>query len=529
VVVAQETCPIILYGAPRSGTTFLNRILNEHPDIFISGETRIFLWAHASLNRLTRDPVNLYLHRDEIVDHLRAQYPRMIRDFYCGLNPEARYWGDKAPHYVSRQALGCLDTIADLFPETRFIQIVRDGRDVVASLVRKRTRDGEPWTTFEGAHRTWTHALEIGCGFGRAQPPYRYFELRYEDLIRDEVGMARKLFDFLGIEIHPSVVDFCRRQREKRTPLSGPTRDLSGDAAASDWGTVLTPEEQLRSLEILGRHLIQFGYETEASLVEVYRAVAERRARAMVQPVGDAVSSTLPEDATVLVVDPTGGSLTSLAGRTVWPFPQTGDGACASPYLADGADAIAQLETLRAKGADFLLVPSTAFWWLDQCAELKQHLESRYRAVLRRDDAGLVFDLGQPTASTPTDQTEQRRAHREWLDRLHQATEEIATLVPPSESLILLDNDEWGLSDTVAGRSRVPFFESTGGQWGLPPDDGTAIRELEQRREAGTAFMVFGWPSFWWLDLYPGLHRYLRSSHLCVLENDRLVAFDLRS
>ena len=349
MVVAQETCPIILYGAPRSGTTFLNRILNEHPDIFISGETRIFLWAHASLNRLTRDPVNLFLHRDEIVDHLRAQYPRMIRDFYCGLNPEARYWGDKAPHYVSRQALGCLDTIADLFPETRFIQIVRDGRDVVASLVRKRTRDGERWTTFEGAHRTWTHALEIGCGFGRAQPPYRYFELRYEDLIRDEVGMARKLFDFLGIEIHPSVVDFCRRQREKRTPLSGPTRDLSGDAAASDWGTVLTPEEQLRSLEILGRHLIQFGYETEASLVEVYRAVAERRARAMVQPVGDAVSSTLPEDATVLVVDPTGGSLTSLAGRTVWPFPQTGDGACASPYLADGADAIAQLETLRAK------------------------------------------------------------------------------------------------------------------------------------------------------------------------------------
>jgi len=113
------------------------------------------------------------------------------------------------------------------------------------------------------------------------------------------------------------------------------------------------------------------------------------------------------------------------------------------------------------------------------------------------------------------------------LDRKN--AEEIATLVPPSESLILLDNDEWGLSDTVAGRSRVPFFESTGGQWGLPPDDGTAIRELEQRREAGTAFMVFGWPSFWWLDLYPGLHRYLRSSHLCVLENDRLVAFDLRS
>jgi Sulfotransferase family len=210
VVVAQETCPIILYGAPRSGTTFLNRILNEHPDIFISNETRIFQWAHASLNQLPHDPANLFVNRDEFICHLKSQYPSLIRDFYRRLYPQARYWGDKAPHYVFRQTHGCLETIADLFPETRFIQIVRDGRDVVASLLRKRMPDGEQWTTFEGAHRIWTNALEIGCGFGRAQPPLRYFELRYEDLIRDEVGMARKLFDFLGIEIHSNVVDFCQ-------------------------------------------------------------------------------------------------------------------------------------------------------------------------------------------------------------------------------------------------------------------------------------------------------------------------------
>jgi hypothetical protein len=45
---------------------------------------------------------------------------------------------------------------------------------------------------------------------------------------------------------------------------------------------------------------------------------------------------------------------------------------------------------------------------------------------------------------------------------------------------------------------------------------------------AGAGFIVFAWPAFWWLDHYAGLHRHLRAHFRCVLENDRLVVFDLR-
>jgi hypothetical protein len=44
----------------------------------------------------------------------------------------------------------------------------------------------------------------------------------------------------------------------------------------------------------------------------------------------------------------------------------------------------------------------------------------------------------------------------------------------------------------------------------------------------GVSFIVFGWPAFWWLDYYSGLHRHLRSSSRCVVHNDCLVVFDLR-
>ena len=41
--------------------------------------------------------------------------------------------------------------------------------------------------------------------------------------------------------------------------------------------------------------------------------------------------------------------------------------------------------------------------------------------------------------------------------------------------------------------------------------------------------MVFTWPAFWWLDAYPRLQRYLVAGFRCVLQNDRVVVFDLRA
>jgi len=112
-----------------------------------------------------------------------------------------------------------------------------------------------------------------------------------------------------------------------------------------------------------------------------------------------------------------------------------------------------------------------------------------------------------------------------WLQR---ATEELAALVPPGATLILVDGQEWG-SDVMAGRHVIPFLERDGQYWGAPPDDETAIRELERVRKSGADFMVFASPAFWWFDYYTGTLRHLRSNFRCLLENDRLVVFDLRA
>jgi anthraniloyl-CoA monooxygenase len=123
------------------------------------------------------------------------------------------------------------------------------------------------------------------------------------------------------------------------------------------------------------------------------------------------------------------------------------------------------------------------------------------------------------TKTTPEDAT--------WYHQLQLAMREIGALIPAGESFILVDEDSWWV-DAGAGRRAIPFLEHDGHYWGPPPDDETAIRELERLRGSGAGFMVFGWPAFWWLEYYAGLHRYVRSRYRCLLENERLVVFDLR-
>jgi hypothetical protein len=111
--------------------------------------------------------------------------------------------------------------------------------------------------------------------------------------------------------------------------------------------------------------------------------------------------------------------------------------------------------------------------------------------------------------------------------QLQLAAQELTALIPPGETCILVDQDHFR-HVLPAGHRFFPFLEKEGEYWGSPPDDATAISELDRLREAGANFLIFLWPAFWWLDYYTEFHSYLRSEFRCVLHDDRLIAFDLR-
>ncbi len=117
-----------------------------------------------------------------------------------------------------------------------------------------------------------------------------------------------------------------------------------------------------------------------------------------------------------------------------------------------------------------------------------------------------------------------------WSQQRELAFQEIRAAIPPGATFILVDDEQWGSLPPALRDYRVlPFLERNGLYWGPPPDDHTALRELERLRLAGASHLVVAWPSFWWLDHYPGLRHCLRSACQSLRENERLLIFRLPS
>jgi len=88
----------------------------------------------------------------------------------------------------------------------------------------------------------------------------------------------------------------------------------------------------------------------------------------------------------------------SAEGRRAWHFPRAEDGSYAGFYPADSQAAIAHLEELRGKGAEYLLLPASALWWLEHYAQFGGWLHSRYPGI-SSDPSCLIHRLHQSAGS----------------------------------------------------------------------------------------------------------------------------------
>src|SRR5262249_21969327 len=114
--------------------------------------------------------------------------------------------------------------------------------------------------------------------------------------------------------------------------------------------------------------------------------------RALVERVRCLVCDVAPPGATVAVISKGDGELLQLENRRAWHFPQGSNGEYAGHYPPDSDACIAELERLRAKGAEYLVIPATAGWWLQYYVGFSEHLQRSYPS-LGDDRLARVFVL----------------------------------------------------------------------------------------------------------------------------------------
>jgi GT2 family glycosyltransferase len=135
-------------------------------------------------------------------------------------------------------------------------------------------------------------------------------------------------------------------------------------------------EEGVRGLQ---QRLEQAGAPAAAGAAASGFAATRRLGyRRLVERFQAAVTSAVPPGAAVLVVSRGDRDLVELDGLDGRHFPQDAEGRYLGHHPRDSAEAVARLEALRAEGAEYLVVPSTASWWLDHYAGFAEHMCDLY-------------------------------------------------------------------------------------------------------------------------------------------------------
>jgi len=245
-------------------------------------------------------------------------------------------------------------------------------------------------------------------------------------------------------------------------------------------------------------------------------------------PEGDFRNATITSGPDCYLSPPTSGNVWSRRFLdAVLPLPESDYRQHADTYLATLAPLFGTVRRIAEPQAHYRIHGANDYACRPAHEKHRRNLE-----IYERRCAALKTQLARQKVTVDPSTWKSRNAYYAWMRNLVTALDELTALLPPDSSVIVADEgqwaDGWGGSGLLAGRRCIPFTERDGRYWGPPPNDVAAMAELERLRRAGAGFIVFGWPAFWWLDHYAGLKRHLEANFSCVLNNDRLVVFDLR-
>ena len=224
---------VFIVGCPRSGTTLLRRIVSAHPQIVITPEAHwIPLWFEQRRG-LTPDGLITLELVSELVAHNKfalfglgreallslvgsgqstsyASFVTGIFDLY-GKARGKKAVGNKTPDSVRR-----MGTLHALWPEARFVHLIRDGRDVALSLMNwASVRNKKPGTfpTWKDdpastAALWWELNVRRGREAGEALGPELYHEVRYESLVAHPAQTSATLCEFLGLPYDEAMLNY---------------------------------------------------------------------------------------------------------------------------------------------------------------------------------------------------------------------------------------------------------------------------------------------------------------------------------
>ena len=263
-----QICFIV--GAPRSGTTWVQRLLQSH-DLICGGEESHFFGNYSGTRWEAQKQLNsprglgplTYMDQDAFDDMYRGMWRTIFARLYAE-HPQALVHLEKTPS----NAL-FLDEIHNLFPDARYIFLTRDSRAVTSPLIHAGNTWGDHWAPTDPrlAALMWRkHNLAMRTW--RAQhPDLPVLELKYEDAVADtEAALARMIAFLIPDESRQRISETLQAYQADQAGKTEQTRkkDPSGFArvrGATGWQKDMTLWQKFVSWRFTRKLMRELGYD----------------------------------------------------------------------------------------------------------------------------------------------------------------------------------------------------------------------------------------------------------------------------
>jgi sulfotransferase family protein len=284
--------PLFIGACPRSGTTLLRSMLNNHPDFAMPAETDFVIpvWLNRGRCGDLRDAANRrrlaqwildtpgrggrriragVYGRDEAIERVVASPPTLGSIFASlfAMFAEAkgkRRWGDKRPAYAVY-----VNAIFALFPDAQFVNVVRDPRGAVASATKLGWYADETGSAVASATATWEASVRRVDEIARRLRPDQLLDVRYEDMVRDPAHTLRDLTGFCGLRGDDDTIEAMVTRPRRGVFEEGYHERLAepiSTAPIDDWRQRLEPHHVALIEHATHASMRRLGYEREASL-----------------------------------------------------------------------------------------------------------------------------------------------------------------------------------------------------------------------------------------------------------------------
>jgi tetratricopeptide (TPR) repeat protein len=230
---ATGKSPIFIVGMPRSGTSLIEQILSTHPDIYGAGELHdleniVFSIAtDAGLPNERYPEIAAGMSKEAFLRLGRAYVDNVWK-----LAPDAGHITDKMMSNFAH-----IGMIRQMFPNAKIIHAMRDPMDscfsCYATLFAKNNLDFSYELGDLG--RYYVRYIQLMQHWQQVLPPGTILELRYEDMVADTEGQARRLLEYLELPWDPRCLDFHQNQRVVKTASAAQVRRPVYKSSVARW------------------------------------------------------------------------------------------------------------------------------------------------------------------------------------------------------------------------------------------------------------------------------------------------------